>query len=179
MGSHTEGVSAKLSTRFTFVLFSCSRLYLFVSSRSVTRSYFRNSAGSLLVFDIGNRESFDHVKKWHSEVREHVHPHTVMFALVGQKSDLDAEGERAVSREEAEALAEELGATYSEVSAKTALNVSDTFQLLAQRIYQGLLSGEVKVTNGWDGIKCSGQLLLHSRRASKARALAQKKKCCV
>lgn len=143
----------------------------------MTRSYFRNSAGSLLVFDIGNRESFDHIKNWHSEVREHVQPHTIMFVLVGQKSDLDTEGERVVSREEAEELAEELGATYSEVSAKTGLNVSDTFQLLAQRIYQGLLSGEVKVQDGWDGIKCSGQLLLHSRRASKARA-QKKKKCC-
>lgn len=142
--------------------------------RSVTRSYFRNSAGSLLVFDMTNRESFDHIKKWHSEVREHVQPHTILFVLVGQKSDLD--GERAVSREEAEQLAEELGAPYVEVSAKTGLNVGDTFQLLAQRIYQGLLSGEVKVQDGWDGIKCSGALLLHSRRASKARA--QKKKCC-
>lgn len=128
------------------------------------------------MFDIGNRESFDNIKKWHSEVREHVQPHTIMFVLVGQKSDLDAEGGRVVSREEAEELAEELGATYSEVSAKTGLNVADTFQLLAQRIYQGLLSGEVKVQDGWDGIKCSAQLLLHSRRASKARA--QKKKCC-
>lgn len=179
-GTHTEGVSAKFSARFAFTLFSCSRLTLSVSScssRSVTRSYFRNSAGSLLVFDIGNRESFDHIKKWHSEVREHVQPHTIMFVLVGQKSDLEAEGQRVVSREEAEELAEELGATYSEVSAKTGLNVSDTFQLLAQRIYQGLLSGEVKVQNGWDGIKCSGPLLLHSRRASKARA-QRKKKCC-
>lgn len=163
--------------RLAFVLFSRSRRPLSVSSgssRSVTRSYFRNSAGSLLVFDVTNRESFDHIKKWHSEVREHVQPHTILFVLVGQKSDLD--GERAVSREEAEQLAEELGAPYVEVSAKTGLNVGDTFQLLAQRIYQGLLSGEVKVQDGWDGIKCSGALLLHSRRASKARA--QKKKCC-
>ncbi|CAF94343.1 unnamed protein product, partial [Tetraodon nigroviridis] len=35
---------------------------------SVTRSYYRNSAGGMLMFDMTNRTSFEHVKEWHREV---------------------------------------------------------------------------------------------------------------
>lgn len=131
------------------------------------------------MFDIANRESFDHIKEWHAEVCEHVLPHKVLFVLVGQKSDLDAHGERAVSREAAESLAGELGMPYMEVSAKEGHSVSEAFELLTRRIYQGLLSGEVKLQEGWDGIKCAAPLMLRSRRTSKARSsTAIKKKCC-
>ncbi|KAI1894902.1 hypothetical protein AGOR_G00120540 [Albula goreensis] len=57
--------------------------------RSVTRSYYRNSVGCLLVFDLSNRASFEHVQDWHTEVLERVRPHVVLFVLVGHKSDLE------------------------------------------------------------------------------------------
>uniref|UniRef100_A0A4W6DA71 Si:dkey-34d22.2 n=1 Tax=Lates calcarifer TaxID=8187 RepID=A0A4W6DA71_LATCA len=119
--------------------------------RSVTRSYYRNSVGGLLVFDLTNRASFDHIKEWHDEVCERVQPHKVLFVLVGQKSDRDAFEERVVSREEAEKLAAQLGLPYVEASAKTGQNVRESFELLTRRVYQGLLSGEVELQEGWDG----------------------------
>ncbi|XP_076827869.1 ras-related protein Rab-42b [Brachyhypopomus gauderio] len=121
--------------------------------RSVTRSYYRNSVGGLLVFDVANRASFEHVREWHAEVCEHVTPHAVLFVLVGHKSDREAE--RAVSRAEAERLAAQLGAPYVEASARTGHNIRAAFELLARRVYQGLLSGEVRPREGWDGVKSS------------------------
>ncbi|XP_072249981.1 ras-related protein Rab-42b [Leuresthes tenuis] len=149
--------------------------------RSVTRSYYRNSVGGLLVFDMTSRDSFDHVKEWHAEVCERVQPHKVLFILVGQKSDRDTYGERVVSREEAEKLAGQLGMPYVEASAKTGHNVKESFELLARRVYQGLLSGEVELQEGWDGVKCAAPQALQLQRASNSQpSTAPKinKKCC-
>ncbi|XP_018580639.1 ras-related protein Rab-42b isoform X2 [Scleropages formosus] len=66
--------------------------------RSVTRSYYRNSVGGLLVFDLGNRASFQHVHEWYTEVLEKVQPHTVLFVLVGNKSDMETEERRQALR---------------------------------------------------------------------------------
>lgn len=149
--------------------------------RSVTRSYYRNSVGGLLVFDMTSRDSFDHIKEWHAEVCERVQPHTVLFVLVGQKSDRDAHGERVVSREEAEKLAGQLGMPYVEASAKTGENVRESFELLTRRIYQGLLSGEVELQEGWDGVKCTAPQALQLQRASMSQPSSDhknNKKCC-
>lgn len=40
------------------------------SFKSITRSYYRNGIGAVVVYDITNRESFNHVQKWIEEVKE-------------------------------------------------------------------------------------------------------------
>lgn len=132
------------------------------------------------MFDMTNRASFDHIKDWHSEVCERVQPHKVLFVLVGQKSDQETQGERVVSREEAEKLAGQLGVPYVEASAKTGQNVKQSFELLARRVYQGLLSGEVQLQEGWDGVKCTSPQALQLHRASLAQpsTAPKNKKCC-
>lgn len=142
----------------------------------MTRSYYRNSVGGLLVFDLTNRASFEHIRDWHAEVCEHVLPHRVLFALAGHKSDCDGQAKRAVSRDEAEKLAAVMGIPYVEASAKTGHNVKETFELLARRIYKGLASGEVDLHEGWDGVKCAAPHALQGQRSSLARK--NKKKCC-
>lgn len=147
--------------------------------RSVTRSYYRNSVGGLLVFDMSNRRSFEHVREWHAEVCERVQPQRVVFVLVGHKSDVDAHGDRAVSREEAERLAGQLGVPYVEASAKAGHGVREAFEMVARRVYQGLLSGEVQLQDDWDGVKCAAPQALQERRASMAQTSPPaKKKCC-
>ncbi|KAL2084959.1 hypothetical protein ACEWY4_020477 [Coilia grayii] len=147
--------------------------------RSVTRSYYRNSVGGLLVFDLSNRSTFEHIPEWHQEVREHVQPHAVLFVLVGHKSDCDASGggERVVSRDEAEKLAGRLGMPYVEASSKTGDNIATAFELATRRIYQGLLSGEVEIRDGWDGVKSSAPRQQPSQLARTAESERPEKKC--
>uniref|UniRef100_A0A8B9T972 RAB42, member RAS oncogene family n=1 Tax=Anas platyrhynchos TaxID=8839 RepID=A0A8B9T972_ANAPL len=114
--------------------------------RSVTRSYYRNSAGGMLLFDLTNRASFESVRR----------PFRVVFLLVGHKSDLAAE--RRVGRREAERLAASLGAQYVETSAKDASNVAQAFQMLTLAIYRALQSGLLAPCEAWDGVKSSGPL---------------------
>ncbi|XP_036603793.1 ras-related protein Rab-39B-like [Trichosurus vulpecula] len=119
--------------------------------RSVTRSYYRNSAGGLLLFDVANRASFENVPKWHQEVMEKVKPFGIVFLVVGHKSDLVAE--RQVTPEEGEKLASSLGARYVETSAKSDSNVALAVQLLAQDIYEAVKKGTMGPSTEWDGVR--------------------------
>ncbi|XP_029475401.1 ras-related protein Rab-39B-like [Rhinatrema bivittatum] len=120
--------------------------------RSVTRSYYRNSAGGLLMFDLANRKTFENIRSWHREVTEWVQPVKMVFLLVGHKSDLEAQ--RQVPHEEAEMLAASLGMTYIETSAKTNSNVEAAFQQLTQEIYHTVNLGQAGSQEDWDGVKC-------------------------
>lgn len=133
------------------------------------------------MFDITSRSSFDHIKEWHAEVCERVQPQKVLFVLVGQKIDQDTHEDRAVSREEAQKLAGQLGMPYVEASAKTGQNVRESFELLTRRVYQGLLSGEIELQEGWDGVKCVAPKTLQLQRNSVSKASSptkNKNKCC-
>lgn len=121
--------------------------------RSVTRSYYRNSAGGMLLFDLTNRASFESIRQWHREVTDAVQPFGIVFLLVGHKSDLA--GQRRVSRKEAEKLAASLRVQYVETSAKDASNVVQAFQMLTLAIYQALQTGRLAPTEAWDGVKSS------------------------
>ncbi|KAK1347309.1 small GTP-binding protein [Hamiltosporidium tvaerminnensis] len=54
---------------------------------SITRSYYRNANGILLVFDLTDPRSFDCVDKWYEEIVEEVGNGIPIF-LVGNKRDM-------------------------------------------------------------------------------------------
>ncbi|MHA1340400.1 MAG: Rab family GTPase [Promethearchaeota archaeon] len=92
--------------------------------------FYRGASGSILVYDITRRESFDHIKDWKKEA-DQVIPGKP-FILVGNKTDLM--DERVVSKSEGQKLAEELGADFFETSAKTGENVEEIFATLIKKI---------------------------------------------
>ncbi|XP_072472610.1 ras-related protein Rab-42 [Notamacropus eugenii] len=119
--------------------------------RSITRSFYRNTAGVLLVFDVTNRESFDHIQDWYQQVSSVQGLDKVIFLLIGHKSDLQQA--RQVSSKEAENLAAVLGMSFLETSAKTNSNVTLAFETLFHDIQQGLQNGEIKVDGIWGGVR--------------------------
>lgn len=83
-------------SRLPPVLFSlfhilCSWLscnLLFFTIRSITKSYYRNSVGALLIYDVTKRASFEHIPIWMNDAKRHIEPHRPVFVLVGCKLDL-------------------------------------------------------------------------------------------
>lgn len=151
--------------------------------RSITKSYYRNSGkslnvdrdafiyllsflvGVLLVYDICNHASFEHIPLWLLEAKRHIEPYRPVFALVGTKLDLVTNGEnREVSVEEAKRFSEQHGLIFVETSARTGINVREAFALVTQEIYNRIKSGEYKVENGWDGIKTGMFILCADKR---------------
>nr|MDO8086491.1 GTP-binding protein [Candidatus Sigynarchaeum springense] len=88
--------------------------------------YYRGAMGALLVFDVTNRESFDHLPNWVEELESNAGK--VPYVLVGNKIDLP----RAVGADEAWAFCKQMGIPYYyETSAKTGESVGDCFHGLA------------------------------------------------
>ena len=119
--------------------------------RSITRSYYKNAAGCMLVFDITNPASFRSMTSWLDEARVCAEPHEPVFLLVGTKSDL--ESKRMVSAEEAEHFARVNRIDYIETSAKNNRNVGECFKMLARKIYEALKMRQFDPEASWEGIK--------------------------
>lgn len=123
----------------------------FFSFRSITRSYYRNSVGVLILFDLTKRKSYENVQSWMEEAKFHIEPHKAVYVIVGHKSDKDEE--RQVKPREARQFAESNGLKYIETSAVSGQNVEETFLMTAREIYKLLEEGKITIQEGWDGVK--------------------------
>lgn len=123
--------------------------------RSITKSYYRNSVGVLLIYDITNYASFEHIPIWMMEAKRHIEPHRPVFALIGCKSDLVNSGgsQREVTYEEAQNFAKANSLHFVETSARTGANVEEAFRMVTEEIHSRIRSGEYRIEDGWDGIK--------------------------
>jgi len=92
--------------------------------RTIARSYYRNVKGYILVFDVTDRDSFEHIEYWLEELTNQGNPGTYKI-LVGNKAD--KEQERKVSTKEAKNFAKTHGATFMETSALVGTNVNEMF----------------------------------------------------
>lgn len=99
--------------------------------RTITRSYYRNAHGVILVYDVTDQRSFESVRSWIHDVDRFARE-DVPKLLVGNKTDL--EEERVVPTKEGQALADSLGMGFVETSAKSAAGVEEAFVGLASQI---------------------------------------------
>ncbi|QRV95344.1 Ras-related protein Rab-18 [Ceratobasidium sp. AG-Ba] len=99
--------------------------------RTITSSYYRGAQGIILVYDVANRESFEALPKWFSELETYVSPSAVKI-VVGNK--VDKEFSRQVTTEEGRAFADRMGTLFVESSAKTKVGVQDAFRELVEKI---------------------------------------------
>ena len=74
--------------------------------KSLITSFYRNTSLAMMVYSIDNKESFEHIKSWHREIKLQSNPNVKTF-LIGNKSDL--ESSREVTTEMAELFKEEEG----------------------------------------------------------------------
>lgn len=110
--------------------------------RSVSKAYFRNSVGAILVFSLDDQQSFQDLDSWLNDLHSLSTPNAVIL-LVGNKSDV---ANKNVSTSEAEQFAKRHGLEYLETSAKDGININDTFIRLARDISEKVKKGELRGT---------------------------------
>ncbi|KAH0790417.1 small GTP-binding protein [Histomonas meleagridis] len=117
--------------------------------RSVTRGYYRGSAGALLVFDLTNRDSFENIGRWLQDIKD-VARSDVVTLLLGNKSDLTAE--RKVSKDEAESFAKTHNMQYFETSAKTGEQIQQAIDACVAIIEKNVDDGAYEVAPNNDNV---------------------------
>ncbi|KAF9329835.1 Ras- protein Rab-11A [Podila minutissima] len=101
--------------------------------RAITSAYYRGAVGALLVYDIGNMNSFKKLERWLVELQDHADSNTVIM-LIGNKSDL--KHLRAVATEDAKAFAEKHNLMFMETSALDGTNVQLAFTQVLTEIHK-------------------------------------------
>ena len=118
--------------------------------RAVTRSYYKNSACAILVYDITNRKSFQDINSWLNECRD-LCSKDIYIVLVGNKNDLDKQ--RAISKDEGKRFAEENNLKFYETSALNGNNIEELFMNAASDLIDKIESGDCKFDLHVNGIK--------------------------
>ncbi|XP_065212362.1 ras-related protein Rab-13 [Planococcus citri] len=99
--------------------------------RTLTTAYYRGAMGILLVYDVTNIESFNHLPYWIKTIQENA-SQNVVTVLAGNKCD--AEYQRTVDRTNGEKLAETFDMPFFEISCKNDVNIEAALLTLTRMI---------------------------------------------
>ena len=108
--------------------------------RSISKSYFRNAVGAILVYDITSMSSFEQLTDWLNDLQSLCVPNTYIL-LVGNKADL--ESQRQVGAQQVKEFAERHKLETIETSAMNGKNVKEAFTRLSMEISARVKSQEI------------------------------------
>ncbi|KAI6660289.1 Ras-related protein Rab-10-like [Oopsacas minuta] len=100
---------------------------------TITTSYYRGAMGIILVYDITQQKSFDNIAKWLHNIETHASP-DVEKTLIANKCDMETK--RVISKDQGQRIADEYTIRFFETSAKSNINIDQTFETLARAILQ-------------------------------------------
>ena len=138
---------------------------------ALTQQYFRNADGILLVFDLTNKNSFEHIKDWCGKAKKNS-DHKSKMLLVGNKRDL--KDEKKISEKEINGLTHNgKKLKYIEASAKQDDNIWEIFETLINSIVGKKSNEELIAEFGINDqpLSLSGSTLVNTTNENK-------KKCC-
>ena len=134
--------------------------------RTITTSYYKSAHAIIILYDITEQSSFDHISNWMIEIDKFA-KQGVLRIIVGNKKDL--ESKRQVSTKDAESLADKYGIKFMEVSAKDNTNIEALFLDIVKRLLENYLKSKGDIIN----TPSTNNVVL-----KKDKNLNKKKKCC-
>ena len=101
--------------------------------RSLTKSFFLNTNGVILMYDVCNNNSFEGLKMWLDDIKDYTKYEDISIILVGNKIDLE---ERCINYEVANEFAQNNDMLYCETSSKEGINVESPFEKITKEIVE-------------------------------------------
>ena len=137
--------------------------------RAITRQYYNDANGIMLIYDITNKDSFDSITLWINEIKNNSPAEAIIF-LVGNKTDLNKE--RVITYQEGKNKADELGISFTEVSAKNGDNILLLFEKISEAI-MGIFEKKKEINENNLNIKITEEYDENDKEEIK-----KKKGCC-
>ena len=100
--------------------------------RAITKNYYKGANGIILIYDVTNKQSYENVKNWLTQIKEEATPNVIIY-LAGNKIDVE-EDQRVITTEDGQKIADEYKLPFKETSAKNGINVNEIFQELVEKI---------------------------------------------
>ncbi len=130
---------------------------------ALNKSLFQKVQGIVLMYDLTDRDSFEHVTNWLNLIKQNVTNKPII--IVANKLDL-AEEKRIVAEEEGQKIADDNHILFFEGSGYSGENVEKIFTVIAEKIYKDLMDDKNEYLNN--------SIDLKKRHKNKK----DKKKCC-
>ena len=103
--------------------------------KCITRSYYQNTSGVIIVFDLTRIDTFNNVKNWIKDIEKNISDiNRLEILIVGNKVDLV--NRRQVSSQDIKELRRNYNFEYIETSAKDDLNVDEAFEKLVSKAHE-------------------------------------------
>jgi Ras-related protein Rab-8A len=113
--------------------------------QSITKSYYRNADGILLVFDLSDENTFALIDRWVSRISEETEE--IPLFLVGNKRDKVSDSEYRAMEVTYRNKAEKIRARFYCTSAKEGLNVNSIFEDMAMCLMREKASPKSKTSS--------------------------------
>ena len=111
--------------------------------QSLGKYFYKDAYIILLIYDITNQKSLDSLKKvWYPDLQIYAE-NCVVIGVVGNKTDL-YEIDDLADEDEAKEFAEEIGAVFYLVSAKSGENITKLFEKLLDKFFEKDIQDKVK-----------------------------------
>lgn len=99
--------------------------------RSISNIYYRDADAAVVVYDTTNRQSFDEIPSWLSELHEKA-PSNIVIVIIGNKSDFQDSVK--VTLSEGNDFCMKRDIFHRHVSAKKNFGIKDVFQKLGEKL---------------------------------------------
>jgi small GTP-binding protein len=142
------------------------------SFRSITRSYYRDAAGVIIVYDLTNLQSYESLTQWIDDVLYYCSSDSKVI-ISGSKVDLNHI--RAIGYSDVHTFCKNNTIPYIETSSKTGENVETLFKKLGEAIYDTYINKDEVEKKKIKGIKSS---IVISKQASIINKNIKNQSCC-
>ena len=109
--------------------------------RNITTQYYKGADGIVLVYDVTDDASYEKIRDWMEQIVSNTQKDELGLVLLGNKCDVEP---RAVSEEQGNKMAGELGISYFETSALSGQGINEAFEQLTRDIMKkkGVVEGQ-------------------------------------
>lgn len=137
--------------------------------KTVTRQYYKNAEGVMLIYDVTSEKSFSMIEEWFTSIIENKRKGAQVI-LIGNKTD---SVNRVISEEQGKSLAKKYEVQYYETSALSGENVDKVFEELAESILKMKLNSEEE-----ESISLSYNSVRDGKKKNSEKDRDKKQPCC-